>query len=141
MRLFWKFYTALFLVTIFNNGLVLLNKNSPLSIYYHTMMAFNSWFIVPYLVNIINVLLSLIVAFYILNYAFKTDVVLRAPYWIFYARILSDLTGHSYTWQYIQSGLIQGGFWGWLGLASFIIPLAPSYIVQWHITCLHKNAP
>ena len=140
MKLFWKFYAFLFLAIIFYNSLQLLDKNALPSLYYSAMMAFNSWYMVPYLLNILNALLSAIVCILIFYYAFKKQILYKAPYWLFYARLLSDFTGHSYAWQLVHTAMTQGIFWGLLGLASLILPILPSYLAQWHMT-FNKNAP
>jgi len=101
------------------------------------MMAFNSWYIIPYLLNIINVFLSATACVLIFYYAFKKHVLYRAWYWLFYARLLSDFTGHSYAWQLIQIDITQGTLWGLLGVASLILPLFPSYLAQWRMTFNH----
>ena len=116
------------------NGSELLHKSSPTSFYYHTLIAFNSWYILPYLLNILNVILGSIISFMIFNYAFKDRDSYTAPYWLFFLRLFCEFTGHSYDWQLVQTNFSQGYSWGFLGLASMLVPLVPSYIVLWRLT-------
>jgi len=134
MKFFWKLYSLLFLTIVLNNALQLFDKNYTAEVYYHTTMIFNNWFIIPYLLNILNALLSGIVAVMILTFAYDIHPLPRLPAWLLYARILSDCTGHSYEWQIIQAGFTQNTLTGLLGLGSLIIPLLPSYLAQWRMT-------
>ena len=134
MKLFWKYYAFLFLLIVLNNGFLLLNKNSPLAIYYNTLLAFNHWYITAYLFNILNIILNTFVTVIIFNYAFNAQAPRKAPTWLFYARLFSEFTGHSFEWQLIQTGFAQGIFWGSLGLTVMLLPLVPSYLLQWRIT-------
>jgi len=134
MKAFWKFYFALFFAIAVNNALQLLNNGSPIGVYYHTTIVFSNWFIIPYFLNILNSLITLIVCLFIFGYAFDVKNLSRAPQWLFYLRLLSDCTGHSYEFKMIQSGFYQGTLWGFIGLASLILPILPSYIAQWKMT-------
>jgi hypothetical protein len=141
MKLFWKFYSILFFAIVLNNALQLLNKNSLFGIYYNTTIVFSSWFIIPYFLNILNALIACIVCIFIFGYAFDVQVLSKAPQWLFYARLLSDCTGHSYELKMIQASFSHGELWGFIGLASLVLPMLPSYLAQWRITFNQKNAP
>ena len=134
MKLFWKYYAFLFLAIVLNNGLALLNPNSPSALYYNTLIAFNRWYIMAYLFNILNLGLSIIAGILIFNYAFKIQILSKTPYWLFYMRLLSDLTGHSWEWQLIQANMTQEILWGLLALFSWILPIAPSYFAHWRLS-------
>ena len=134
MKLFWKFYAALFFAIVLSNALELLNKNSVMGVYYYTTIIFSSWYIIPYLLNILNTLLGGIVLVFILKYAFDLRPLIVLPAWLFYLRIICECTGHSYEWNFIQSEFAQGKVWGFVSLASLIIPILPSYYAQWIFT-------
>jgi len=138
VKLFWKYYAFLFLVIVLSNGFLLFNPHSHPAVYYHTLMAFNIKYITAYLLNILNLALNTIACVLIFIYAFQTPVLYKAPYWLFYARFLSDLTGHSWEWQMIQASMAQGIFWGLLGLAALVLPIVPSYFPQWRLTFSQK---
>ena len=138
MKLFWKFYSFVFYIIVLNNALQLLNKDSLIEIYYHTTIVFSPWHIIPYLLNILNALINAIVCIFVLGYAFDLKGLSRAPQLLFYARLLSDSIGHSYEWQIILSGFSQSKFAGFLGLASLILPLLPSYLALSRITFKQK---
>jgi hypothetical protein len=138
MKLFWKFYACLFFAIILNHGLELLNKDSPTSLYYNTLTAFNNWYLVPYLLHILNIALGLGISILIFNYAFNDRILFATPYWLFFLRLFCEFTGHSYDWQLIQTNFSQGYGWGFLGLATITFPLLPSYIAQWSITFKEK---
>jgi len=134
MKLFWKLYSFLFFTLVLNSTLELLRPNSLLGIYYHTTIVFSAWHIIPYLLNILNALIACSVCLFIFGYSFDVPILSRAPVWLFYLRILSDCTGHSYEIKMIQSGFSQGKLIGFLGIATLIIPILPSYLVQWRMT-------
>ena len=117
-----------------NNALQLLNKDSLIEIYYNTTIVFSPWHIIPYLLNILNALIACIVCVFIFGYAFDLQSLPEAPQWLFYVRLLSDGIGHSYEWQIVQSGFSQSKLTGFLGLASLILPILPSYLAQWRMT-------
>lgn len=138
MKLFWKLYSVLFSSIILSSALQLLDKNSFIEVYYNTTIVFSNWFIIPYLFNILNVFLGCIACIYIFFYAFDIQGLSRAPQWFFYLRLLSDCTGHSYGLKMVQSGFTQGELTGFIGLATLILPILPSYIIQWRITFKQK---
>ena len=138
MKLFWKFYSFVFYIIVLNNALQLLNKDSLIEIYYHTTIVFSPWHIIPYLLNILNVIINAIVCIFVLAYAFDLKTLPQAPLSLFYARLLSDSVGHSYEWQIILSGFSQSKFAGFLGVASLTIPILPSYLALWRITYKQK---
>jgi len=134
MKLFWKLYSFLFLVIMLSNASQIINKNSLLGIYYNTTIIFSNWFIIPYFLNILNALIGCLVWVFIFCYAFDVKGLNRAPQWLFYLRLLSDCTGHSYELKMIQSAFSQGKLWGFIGLASLILPILPSYLAFWRMT-------
>ena len=134
MKLFWKFYSLIFFTIMLNNALQLLNKNSLLEVYYNTTIVFSNWHIIPFSLNILNALIACIVCVFIFGYAFDLQCLPEAPQWLFYVRLLCDGIGHSYEWQIVQSGFSQSKLTGFLGLASLILPILPSYLAQWRMT-------
>lgn len=141
MKLFWKFYSFLLLAIVSSNALQLLNQNSLLEVYYNTTMAFSSWYAIPYFLNILNALIACIVCLFIFGYAFDVKSLSKTPPWLFYVRLLSDCTGHSYELKMIQSAFAQANLHGLIELASLIVPILPSYLAQWRMTFKTKNAP
>ena len=107
--------------------------------YYHTLSAFNNGYVAAYLLNILNILFNALAAILIFYYAFNSPILYKAPYWLFYARLLSDLTGHSFEWQLVQTSFAQGIFWGLLELAIMILPIVPSYIAHGCVTFTKKK--
>jgi len=138
MKLFWKFYSLIFYIIVLNNALQLLNKDSLIEIYYNTTIVFSPWHIIPYLFNILNVLINAIVCIFVLGYAFDLKGLSKVPPSLFYALLLSDSVGHSYEWQIILSGFSQSKFSGFLGLASLTLPILPAYLALWRITFKQK---
>jgi hypothetical protein len=138
MKLFWKFYSILFFAIVLSNALQLLNKNSLFGVYYNTTIVFSNWFVVPYFLNILNSLIACIVSIFIFGYAFDVQVLSSAPPWLFYIRLLSDCTGHSYELKMVQSGFSHGKLWVFIGLTSLVLPILPSYIAQWKMTFIKK---
>jgi len=141
MKLFWKSYSVLFLAIVLGNGLQLLDKNSSIAVYYNTTIIFGSWHIVPYIINVLNALINGIVCIYILGYAFDLKGLSKAPPLLFYARLLSDCFGHSFEMKTVQSGLSQGYLTGFIGLASLVLPILPSYLAQWRMTFSASRLP
>ena len=134
MKLFWKFYSVLFLTIVLTDAIQLLDKDSLWGVYYNTTIVFSNWFIIPYFLNILNALIACIVCLYLFNYAFDLHILSQAPQWLFYLRLFSDCTGHSYEIKMIQAGFYQGKLLGFISLASLIIPILPSYLAHWRIT-------
>jgi len=134
MKLFWKLYSLLFYLIVLSNALQILNPNSIVGVYYNTTIVFSNWFIIPYFLNIFNGLINCIVFIIIVTYAFDIKALPQAPAWLFYVRILSDCTGHSYDMKMVESGFAQGIIFGFIALALLILPVLPSYFLQWHIT-------
>lgn len=138
MKLFWKLYSFLFLTIILSIGSQLLDPNAIIGAYYNTTIVFSKWFAIPYLLNILNFLVSATVAVFLLGYAFDVQSLSRAPRWLFYLRVLSDCSGHNYEWQSVLAGFAQSKLAGSIALASLTIPLLPSYILQYKITFKKK---
>lgn len=138
MKIFIKFYSFLFYLIVLSNALQLLNPNSISGIYYNTTIVFNTWYILPYFLNIFNALINCIVCVIIFAYAFDMQGLPAIPLWLFYVRIFSDCTGHSYDIKMVQSGFAQGKLFGFIGLASLILPVLPSYLIQWRLRFNHK---
>ena len=134
MKLFWKFYCFLFLAITLSNLTELLDKNSPFGVYYNTTIVFNPWFILPYWLNIINAFIMGIVCAYTIGYAFNLKGFQKAPTWLLVIRLLSDATGHAYEIKMIQSAFYQNKWAGFIGLASLILPILPSYLAHWRMT-------
>jgi hypothetical protein len=141
MKLFWKFYSCLLLSIVLSKALELLNKDSLVEVYYHTTIIFSNWFILPYALNVLNILISCIICIFIIGYAFDLQGLSKAPRWLFYAHLLGDCIGHSYEFKMIQSGFSQGKLIGFIELASLILPLLPSYLALWHMTFNQKQSP
>jgi len=138
MKLFWKLYSCLFLAIVLSNAVQLLNKDSMIGVYYNTIIVFSNWYIIPYFLNILNALITSIVCLFIIGYAFDVKNFSTAPQWLFYARLLSDCTGHSYEVKMIQSGFAQGKYWGMIAIASMVLPILPSYLAQIRMTFKQK---
>ena len=134
MKIFWKFYSVLFLVITSSSALQLLDKNSFLGVYYNTTIVFSNWYIIPYILNILCILITCIVCLFIFGYAFDIKSIPRTPRWLFYVRILSECTGHAYEFKMIQSRFYQSKVWGFVGIATLILLILPSYIAQWRMT-------
>lgn len=138
MKLFWKFYSFLFLAIVLSSTLQVLNKDSLYGVYYNTTIAFSNWYAIPYFLNILNALIDCIVCLFIFGYAFDVKELSKAPRWLFYVRLFSDCTGHSYEFKMVQSGFTHGGLWGYIELASLVLPILPSYLAQWRMTFKQK---
>ena len=139
MKLFWKFYCALYFAIVLNNAFLLLNKDSLLGVYYNTTIVFNPWYSLPYYLNILNALINCIVSLFIFGYAFNRQDLNRPPQWLFYVRLLSDCTGHTYELIMIQAGFYQSKLMGYIGLAALIVPILPSYLAHWRMTFNRKS--
>jgi len=138
MKLFWKYYSALFIAITLNSAIKVLDKDSVMGVYYNTTIIFSNWFIIPYFLNILNVLISCLIGAYLFGYAFDRPGLSRAPVWLFYVRLLSDFTGHTYELKVIQSSFSQDKLWGLIGIASLVLPILPSYLAQWRMSFKQK---
>ena len=134
MKIFWKFYAFLFYLIVLSNAIQLLGKDSLLGVYYNTTIVFSQWFIIPYFLNILNVLIACIVSLYIFGYAFDIQALSKAPKWLFYVRIFTECSGHNYEIKMLQSYFSHDNIWGYALLAALFFPILPSYIAQWRMS-------
>ena len=128
----------MFFAVAWNHALPLLNNNSPFGTYYGVVMVFNTWYVFPYFFNIFNVLINVIVSVLILGYAYNPGGLPRIPVWLFYVRLLSDCTGHSFESKMIEADFSQGNLAGVLGLVSMTVPILPSYLALYLMTFRNK---
>ena len=64
-------------------------------------------------------------------FAFNVSTDKRLWRWLFFMRIFTDLSGHSYEWKFIQSYFAQDPSMGLTVLGAFILPKIPSYIAHY----------
>lgn len=134
MKLFWKFYSVLFYIITLQATAQFLDQKSILVVYYNTAIVFSHWFIIPYFFNILSVLINCAICVFIFCYSSDVKGLFRMPSWLFYLRLLSDGAGHSFDTKTVQAGFAQGELLGFIDLFSLIVPVLPSYFIQWKMT-------
>lgn len=65
---FWTFLFWLYLFTISSNTIVFFNPQSPTKIYYQILLSFNTIFLIPYLLNLLAIILDILAVFPFFNY-------------------------------------------------------------------------
>ncbi|MDE2223244.1 MAG: hypothetical protein KGK03_09280 [Candidatus Omnitrophica bacterium] len=140
-KFIWRVYTCIFFLLAVNDASGIFDTQSSLNVYYHTAIILNSWFFLPFVLNVLNVLIECLVGILIFAYVFDVKDTPRLAPELFYIRLLTDLSGHAYSFEIIKSDFVQERLLGLVGLAILIMPVLPSYFIQWRMTFSHKKAP
>ena len=131
MKIFWRCYSIALLLTILLNNFSLFFKHSPACLYYTFLIAYDKSYYIPYILNLLNIIFNflgcIVFIFYTLNIK-RWSVLLQ---WLFFARLLTELTGHHYEWKLVQSYFAQENYLGWLVAILIIAPQIPSYIAHY----------
>ena len=128
---FWRAYAVLFTFTALAHAYYFFKPNSAPVVYYVMLMGFHKAYAVIFFLNILAVLATLASSVPMLCCAFGIDFRLRLWQWLFYLRVFTDLAGHHYEWKFLQTIFAYDILYGLLAVASWLIPLIPSYIAHY----------
>ncbi len=134
MKIFAKFYAFLFFILAEKSLLDLFNSHSQITVYYKTTIIFSNWLIAPYFFNIFDALLNLFVSLLIFAYAFDMQGLFKTTRWFLFVRLIADCLGHSYRMKIMQADFVQGNLPGLLGMLTVLLPVLPSYLIQWRMS-------
>ena len=133
---FWCSYAILFSFTSIGHAFVFFHPQSPAIVYYVTLMGFHKAYALLFLLNILAILVTAASNIPVLFYALQ--IRLQLWQWLFYLRLLLDLTGHHYEWKFLQSIFTHDFTHGLVALGAWIFPLIPSYIAHYLYTFKNK---
>ena len=100
----WGIFFLVYFVSTFLGATYFFYYESSMYQYYQILIAFDIYFLIPYVLNAAAVLLNALSLIPFYGFLFKIDI-LSKDFWkyILLARILADLTGHAYEWKLIKS--------------------------------------
>ena len=139
-RLGFKAYFFIFFLMVLGNGLSLLYPETAIYTYYHIISTFQPNSAIYYKLAIASTGLTALSLVPLFLYAFllpRTGIWFFKP--LFFARILGDLLGHNYEWQFLVSSLTSEPIIGIANLSLFIAIIFPSY--RAHYLYVFKTDP
>ena len=107
-------------------------------LYYAMMTRFEPHYGLPLFLEIFSYLVTTACLAPVFLFAFDIKNALPLWRWLFYLRILADLTGHHYTLKSIQSGFADSPLFGFITLAAITFPIIPSYIAHFRYAFRQK---
>ena len=127
----WKIYSLLFFFLALANIASIFSSESILYSYYHTLIAFNRQYFIAYYLNVASALMSFFSLAPLVLFTFRIRFLNKHFWqWLFYARVIFDLTGHAYEVKFVKS-LFYSNFWpAVLSIVLFIATMIPSYIAH-----------
>ena len=129
---FWKIYIAIFTIISLNNIIFSLSSKSLNYQYYHILSAFDSASAVFYYLNVASALLTVSSIFPLISYITPKKIkYIQFWQWLFFLRIFTDLTGHSYEILLCRSTFHMDHRAGWALCGILALPILPSYIIHW----------
>jgi len=136
MRLPQKFvWKICFLVYAFftaTNVIYFFEPESPSILYYHIMMAWDSWFVIFYILNIAAILLSVLALVPFWGFLYDRFLLSRR-FWIyfFWARLFLEFHGRAFEVTFIKSLYISQPMTTWLTILTLLTINIPIYLALW----------
>lgn len=110
--------------------------------YYHTMIAFHKPHAIHHTLAILDAWMTIIAIIPLCLYAFN------APRWgawffqpLFFTRIIADIVGRNYEWQFLKSTFHSYPAAAALSLGLMVLVLLPSYQAHFAYAFKRENAP
>ncbi len=135
LRWLWTLFFWLYLFTVLSNTIVFFNPQSPIKIYYQILLGFNTVFLIPYLLNLLAVILDILAIIPFYNFLDHQKHLIGCKSispnswtWFFAIRFALIFVGRSYEIKEIQS-LLQNDVVVTLCILSSLIFLeGPSHL-------------
>lgn len=140
MKLFWKFYSILFLIIAITNLIIILDSSSINHQFYFITAQFNQLNIFYYWANIALIVLTILSSFIVIAFAFNQQISFLNASLILILRIIFEIFGNNYNFLIIQSSLYVNNLYAISTICQiFIIPYAASYFAHYqYIKKLNK---
>lgn len=133
-------WTALFFIyvfSVFNGAGAFFQKNSHPQLYYQTLVSFNYFFLIHYLLNVLALILDIIAIIPFYNFIKPDSAATIKRYfsssiwkWLFALRLALLIVGHSFDQKQIQA-VVRDDLWVSISVLNLLVLLyAPSYFTN-----------
>jgi len=127
-EILWKGYFLFYCWSMFFYAAEFFKQDSPISLYYHILMAYDIVYLLPYCLNALAIFINLLglVPYYLF---IQKKTFLSFKFWkiFFFIRLALDLTTRSYELNHVKSYLRFNKTIALLMVLSFILFNIPSY--------------
>jgi hypothetical protein len=138
----WKIYFCFYMAIVAMSAAHFFSKESPAHFYYHFLMAYNPYFLIPFSLNALAIILNnlSLVPFYLF---IRQKKFLTFPFWrwFFCARLAVDLTGRSYEFTFFKSLFYDDVQYALMILALVVLLHIPSYLALYVYSFQYDDAP
>ncbi len=127
-RWFWYIYFYLYVVLISYSTLEFVRPDSAVNLYYQFLLAFKPYFLLPYCLHLLNIIVGLLslVPFY----SYISGQPLFSPSFarcLFFARLILEWTGRSYEIKSLQALTYHNHLLPGIIVAIYVVFIAGSY--------------
>lgn len=125
----WGSAFLIYLFVVTANAIYFFWSDSAMNLYYQILMAYNIYFLVPFCLNALSVILNILTL--LPFYLFIRRINFLVPsfwQWLFIFRLAADITGRSYEFQFIKSLFYQDPQTGFSLISVYLLLVLPSYI-------------
>jgi len=125
----WKAYFIIYLYLTADSAYSFFSPASPMFWYYHTLIAANDFFIIPFSLNAASIILN-ILTLVVLYLFLARRAWLSVKFWamIFSLRLFCDIFGKSYERKILQAIFHDDPATGWMAVGMLVSLSLPSYI-------------
>lgn len=125
----WYVYFVIYLAIVLSNTVYFFSWKNQIFWYYQVLMAVDIWFLYPYLLNALAIILN-IVTLIPLALLIRGIYILSPRFWgyFMFLRILLEFFGKSFEIKFLQSLFYQDRVAVWASLGMLITLTLPSYI-------------
>jgi len=136
----WKLYLILFATVSAGNFLTLFNDQSPNFLHYQVMITFHPSSRILYVLNIVSASLTMASVVPVFLYIYRLRF-LPAKFWqyLFFLRLVMDLTGRRYETIFIKSLFHQELWVGLSFVTCLLVVLFPSYLLGFRYAFRRKR--
>lgn len=127
----WRIYLAIFFWSAVKGALSFFVYRSKIFWYYQILIAVDSWFMFPYLITALSILLKIVSLIALFGFIEKRLLLSRHFWGIFLVfRLAAELFGKSYEIKDIQSLAMQSHIQAGVVVLAGILFLLPSYMAN-----------
>lgn len=125
----WGIYLSIYIFIVYTNTFRFFSLKSPMPLYYHIAIAFDTSFLFQYCLNALSIMLNAlsIIPFFLF---ITQKQFLSLTFWryLFIFRLAADIYGRPFEFKFFQSIFFQDRTVAILVLGTSIILIIPSYI-------------
>ena len=134
----WKFYLLLYVFFTSAHLLYFFLPESPMRLYYHIAVAFNTYFFGIYFLNLTTVVLNFLSVIPLYFYIYRINILNKNFWcWFFVIRLAFDLTGHNYEMNLLKSVSYDNALISMKSVLNYTLFTFPSYVALY--TYAFKN--